>query len=60
MQLTKISLNRSVSGCRAQTQVKDSSGLIPLLSFNVAQNANAAVQTATKERTSETSETGFE
>lgn len=60
MQLTKISLNRSVSGCRAQTQVKDSSGLIPLLSFNVAQNADAAVQTATKERTSETSETGFE
>uniref|UniRef100_A0A674MQL2 Neuromedin U receptor 3 n=1 Tax=Takifugu rubripes TaxID=31033 RepID=A0A674MQL2_TAKRU len=49
----KISLNRSVSGCRSQIQVEASKGLIPLLSVNVAQNAAAAIPTAIKEKTSE-------
>lgn len=49
----KISLNRSVLGCRPQTQVEASKGLIPLLSVNVAQNAAAAIPTAIKVRTSE-------
>lgn len=49
----KISLNRSVSGCRPQTQVEASKGLIPLLSVNVAQNAAVAIPTAIKEITSE-------
>lgn len=49
----KISLNRSVLGCRPQTQVEFSKGLIPLLSVNVGQNAATAIPTAIKERTSE-------
>lgn len=48
----KISLNRSVSGRRPQTQVEASTGLISLLSVNVAQNAAAATPTAIKEITS--------
>lgn len=45
----KISLNRStVSSCRAQAQGKDFSGFIPLLSLNVAQQADAAIPTATQ------------
>lgn len=46
----KISLNRSVSSCRAQAQGQDCTGFIPLLSLNVAQNADAAIPTAAKRR----------
>lgn len=48
----KISLNRSVSSCRAQAQGRDSGGFLPLLSLNGARKVDAGVPTG-PQRTSE-------